>query len=945
MGGITTGTGIFSGIDTRTLIEQLLAIEARPRAISQRRVLQLQTQQAAYLDLNSRISTLKTAAGAFRVNQLFDTNKATSSNEAVLRATASQAASPGSYSFIVDRLVSSRQVLSRGFASATAGLGATSLTFESAAARLDAETKLADLNGGAGVERGKIVIADAGGHSATIDLSKAATVSDVLDAINSATGIDVTARVDGGRLVISSDISSNLTITSAAGYNTAASLGIERTTASSATVTGSVVHALAEGTALSLLNDGNGVFVNSQAGTGRYDLQILVTGGSGTTTVSVNIGPKYNSQGEVTEAAPTTIGGVLTRINDALTAGLGDSDMRASIASSGTGLQLVDSQGRTIEVLENTTAGSTTAADLGLLTTSAQVGTVTGTRVLAAMNSTLGKGLNGGAGIGGTGTITITGRDGNPYSVSIDTSSSISQILAEFSADTGGKITARLNDKGTGIVVTDATGGTGNLIIAGATAESLGIATTGVASSTVDSGNLQRQYITVGTRLASLRGGLGVGEGVFRITDSTGATATITVDQTEETLADVIALINSRGTRVRARINTTGDGLELYEPTVGGSTKIKVEDTSGAVAAGLNIKGEAAGTGASNVINGSLERTVTLAATDSLRDIASKINAAGVSASAAVVNDGTGATPFRLSLTARGTGSAGRFIVDSGAFNLGASTLDEGRDARVFFGSTDPARAVLLSSSTNTLDSVITGVSIDLQTASDDPVSLTVARDTAAIEDGVNAFVTAFNDLVARIDAQTRYDQQTNTRGPLLGDSTAITLRSALFTAVQGKARGIQGSFDDLTDIGIRVGEGGKLTLDRDRLRQALEQDAEGVEQLLAARTVEPPGTTVVAPGVTTPTTGQTQYSALGVGTIVENLADSLINSTTGRLTKRRNTLDDQIASENKRIGTINERLAARRTILERQFLAMEQAIGRLQQQQGALTQIRGLAT
>ncbi|MFN0133912.1 MAG: flagellar filament capping protein FliD [Phycisphaerales bacterium] len=944
MGGISTGSGLFSGIDTRSLIDQLLAIEARPRIISQRRILQLQSQQAAYLDLNSRLSTLKSAAGAFRVNKVFDTNKATSSNTDVLTATASASASPGSYSFIVDRLVSSQQMLSRGFASATSGVGATSITFESAAARLDAETRLADLNGGEGVERGKIVIADAGGRSATIDLSKAATVSDVLDAINSATGIDVAAKVDGGRLVISSDVASNLTITSAAGYSTAASLGIERTTASSTTVTGSVVHALAEGTALSLLNDGNGIFVNSQVGSGRYDLQVKVTGGAGTTTVNVNVGTKYDAQGEVTEAAPTTVGGVLKRINDALATALGDSDMKASVASSGTGLQIVDTQGRTIEVLENSVAGSTTAADLGLLTTSAQVGTVAGTRVLAAINSTLGKGLNGGAGIGGTGTITITGRDGNPYTVSIDRTASISEMLAEFSADTAGKITAKLNDKGTGIVVTDATGGTGNLIISGTTAESLGIDTTGVASSTVDSGNLQRQYITVGTRLESLRGGQGVGEGTFRITDSNGATALVTVDESEETLQDIIALINSRGTRVKAKINSKGDGLELYEATVGGSTKIKVEDTAGAVAAGLNIKGEAAGTGAANVIDGSLEKTVTLAATDSLREIASKINAAGAIASASVISDGSGATPNRLSLSARSTGTAGRFIVDSGSFDLGASTLDAGRDSRVFFGSTDPARAVLLSSSTNTLDSVITGVSIDLQTTSEDPVNLTIASDTGAIEESVNTFVTAFNDLVARIDQQTKYDAETETRGTLLGDSTAITLRQGLFTAVQGKAIGIQGSFDDLADIGIRIGEGSKLTLDRDKLRAAIEQDAEGVEQLLAARTVKPKEPTVIAPGVTVSSAGQPdEFSALGIGSIVENLADAMINTTTGRLTKRRGTIDDQIASENKRIDSINDRLTSRRTILERQFLAMEQAIGRLQQQQGALSQIRGL--
>src|SRR5262245_59399302 len=124
MSGISSGVGIFSGINSGQIIEQLLAIEGRPKVLAQQRILQLQQQQAAYLDLNSKIQALKTAAGAFRLNNVFSANTANSSNPDVLSATASNTAIPGSYQFIVDRLVSSQQTLSRGFTSATAGLTA-----------------------------------------------------------------------------------------------------------------------------------------------------------------------------------------------------------------------------------------------------------------------------------------------------------------------------------------------------------------------------------------------------------------------------------------------------------------------------------------------------------------------------------------------------------------------------------------------------------------------------------------------------------------------------------------------------------------------------------------------------------------------------------------------------------------------------------------------------
>src|SRR5882762_4095384 len=115
MGGLTSGVGIFSGINSNSIITQLLAIDAVPKQQAQQRIMQLQRQQAAYLDLNSRLSALSDAAAAFRLNKIFQTKTATSSAPLTLTATASTDASQGTYSMLVDRLVSSQQLLSAGF--------------------------------------------------------------------------------------------------------------------------------------------------------------------------------------------------------------------------------------------------------------------------------------------------------------------------------------------------------------------------------------------------------------------------------------------------------------------------------------------------------------------------------------------------------------------------------------------------------------------------------------------------------------------------------------------------------------------------------------------------------------------------------------------------------------------------------------------------------------
>jgi flagellar hook-associated protein 2 len=818
------------------------------------------------------------------------------------------------------------------------------------AARLDRDTSLADLNGGEGIARGKITISDSTGKSATIDLSRAATVNDVLEAINSASSIDVQATVDSGRFILSSTTGANLTVSSAYGYDTAASLGIQ-TTSPASTVTGSVVYTLGEDTSLASLNDGNGVFRHSRTGVGNYDFSIRVTAadGSSDTTVQININDIYEMNGttlEVQESKPSTLGGVIDRINTQLSDALGDSDVQISIGADGHHLRLVDAQGRTLEVAENPSlTGSTTAADLGLLTSGPQIGTVEGGRVLAGMNTTLARSLNGGTGVAGDGTIAITGRDGNVYNVSIGTNASLAEIVAEFSADTGGKITARLNHNGTGLEVVDATGGSAsNLIISGDTATSLGIATdpAGVASGTVTGSNLQHQYITRATLLSGLRAGQGIGTGKFRITDSNGVPSTINIAESVKNVDDLLRTINGQSPRVHARINAHGDGIELYEDATGaGTLKIKVDEVEGSVAANLNLKGEATGTGADNVINGSFERTLTFDATDTLQQVATKITGAGVGIAASVINDGAGSAPYRLSLTARNTGSAGRLIVDTGAFDLGLTELDDGHDARVFFGATDPARAVLLSSSSNTLDSVITGVTIDLASVDPDPITLSITRDTSAVETAIDTFVSSFNTLIDTVNTQTKYDKDADTKAPLLGDSTALTLGSTMFSTLLRQPIGVAGDFDHLAEVGLNVGKGGVLELDHDRFRQALEQDPQGVADLFAAYVQAPQEPVQLEGGITyVDPDAPVVFTKLGVMGIFEQLGDSYINSVSGILTRRNNTITDQIASQNKRIEDMGILLQNKQERLQAQFLAMEEAIGKLQSQQGALSQI-----
>lgn len=965
MGGISSSVGLISGIDSRSLINQLIQIESRPKQLVQQRILQLQQRQAAYLSINSSLLALRGAAGSFNTDRIFDSNTATSSNQNVLTGTASTNAAVGSYSFIVNRLVTTQQVLSRGFSDRNVtGLGASEFSFEFGGGGVTSETTLGELNGGQGVQRGKIQITDRSGASAEVDLSTAVTVNDVLEKINSAGGVSVTASAEGDRLVIkdTSGGSGSLSIESLGGRKTAENLGIAGSIAGD-TLTGSSVRALTSGTALSLLNDGLGVDIRdgstdlritTKSGTvlnidfGRLTQEVLTEDFEGAEAGDPYVEPDPKPDGFVkpkTEivtkrSRATTLGDIVSIINEA--ADKAGVNLTAAISGDGKGLVIEDNTGGAGNLIIRSQGSRTTAQDLGIETEEAGIAgsTVEGARLLSGLNSKLVRNLLGGQGISAT-DMTITDRAGNAHSFSLSASAldgSVSDIIREMNAALSGAgvgVQVGMNRAGNGIALTDTSGGSGNLIVSGDAAEALGIDNDGVGSNTINGGNLQSRWITYSTKLSDLRLGQGIGTGEIRITDSTGTTITANIGSTIETIADLIGFLESRGVDIDVDINESGDGL-IIRDTAGGSNPLIIQDVSGSVARNLNIAGTFNEKDGEIKVNGSYERTVKFKPSDTLDDIVRKINEAGVGVSASVINDGSAASPFRISITSRFSGASGRAIIDTKDFDLGITTLTRGDNAVVFYGADDPANGVLLTSTTNTLDRVVTGVTIDLKQASTNPVTLTVSRDTAKMEESINSFVSAFNKALESIDAQTFFQQEGNRRGPLLGDSTAAGIKSRLLSSVQAPAQGVEGRYQRLFEVGLSLGSGNKLNFDVERFRDAMETDPEAVKRLFAASVREPTQPTEISPGITTPNTEET-FSSLGVMEQIRRMADAMTNSVDGLLTNRKNTLDTQIRAQNSRIAQMDNQLARRRARLESQFLNMERALAQLQSQQTAL--------
>lgn len=118
MAGTSSVSGLASGLDTASLISQLMQIEAQTQTNLKSRLTTEQKSLASLLDLNSSFSALATSAGDLAKATAWNPVTVTSSSADVV-ATAGAAAVTGSLTFTVDTVAKAHQLSFRSTAAPT----------------------------------------------------------------------------------------------------------------------------------------------------------------------------------------------------------------------------------------------------------------------------------------------------------------------------------------------------------------------------------------------------------------------------------------------------------------------------------------------------------------------------------------------------------------------------------------------------------------------------------------------------------------------------------------------------------------------------------------------------------------------------------------------------------------------------------------------------------
>jgi flagellar hook-associated protein 2 len=315
--------------------------------------------------------------------------------------------------------------------------------------------------------------------------------------------------------------------------------------------------------------------------------------------------------------------------------------------------------------------------------------------------------------------------------------------------------------------------------------------------------------------------------------------------------------------------------------------------------------------------------SLTVKAGESAKELASAINSdSGATVYAAVLEGGT------LVLSNRTTGNTGaEFIKVSdpgGTLSEQAGTAKEGKNAEY------KVDGVAGSSTSNIVTNAIAGVTLTLNgLTTTGPVTIDVqapGASVSAVESQVQAFIKLYNSTVEAIQKQLTAKPLEKPKtvaeyatGSLFGDveleSVLSSMRQSMYESIAGLPTGMSSPEDIGIGTGAASGGGtsqsaieGQLTLNATKLKEAVQSNPAGVEQML-------------------------QKWSQGLQSTINTVAEP-----GGTLETRANGDAGQITQLKSQIETMNELLAVREKALQATYAELESVMSRNSSQASWLT-------
>lgn len=335
---------------------------------------------------------------------------------------------------------------------------------------------------------------------------------------------------------------------------------------------------------------------------------------------------------------------------------------------------------------------------------------------------------------------------------------------------------------------------------------------------------------------------------------------------------------------------------------------------------------------------------ITLTGSESIQDLIDKINSNKAAGVTAVYDPGSG----NMSLTSKKTGSQNIYVEGSlltTEFGLNSANVTKGQEAKVIING--------LSTTQSSNQFNISGVEITLTgiTPAGQSTQIEVSQDIDSVVDSIKSFVDSYNETLAMLNQKTGEERfrkylpltkeqregmkedeiklwETKAKSGMLKndailDKTISDMRAAMITEFNGTAGPI-----NIMDAGITTGsfgERGKLYIDEDKLRKALETRPDDVISMFSA----------VDKGSKEATANDGIFSRMkkieqaALQSLSEKAGTSRVSSDLSAAFLPKSQLGDQLSDFDKRISETERRLLMTENRYYKQFTAMETAMNR----------------
>ena len=303
-------------------------------------------------------------------------------------------------------------------------------------------------------------------------------------------------------------------------------------------------------------------------------------------------------------------------------------------------------------------------------------------------------------------------------------------------------------------------------------------------------------------------------------------------------------------------------------------------------------------TNISLTVNGTTQSLAVEGAT--LSSVRDAINDAGLGVRAEIVNTGEASGNFKLQIIGE-TGANNSFTISSDFAGLNFSTNQAATDANL------TVNGIAFTRSSNQISDVIEGVNLNLTSTTDTNFTLSIDRDISEAKGNIIAFVSMFNE------ASQEFRNLTNseTDGPLRGDSIFRSIVRNMRSIVIGTSSTGGDSVSSLSDIGISIDRTGQLLFDEAKLETALTSNFDDVVSLFSAGTND-----------------QSRFSddPGGIAGDLKTLIER-VTASDGYLVTAEQALQQRTTEFNEDLEDLEERMKVVEERYNRQFLVMQNII------------------